>query len=313
VIPDAEAEMDFLARPQQRVEIGAGRRLNIWRCGEGGPAVVLCPGFMAVTADWRRVQPVLGETTTVVSWDHAGQGFSDPGPMPQTAAGNAADIRAALAAAGIAPPYVLVGLSMGGFEARHFARQNPGEVVGMVLVDPSIDDSLARITKVTPSDQTWGEVHHAYFKSCEAAALAGELRPGTEAYAACVLPSPSLTDSINAGRREVLLQPSYWGSLASEFHSFIRDRADWPLGDMPLIVLSAGARELRLPVPDAENEAVNRVWTEAHAEMARLSSRGVMRVVADSLHHMPMDKPQAVIDAVLEVVEQARSAEAVGA
>lgn len=302
----SEPEMDFLARPQQLVEIGGGRRLNIWCSGQGAPTVILAPGFSAVTADWRRVQPALARTTRVVSYDHAGQGFSDPGPMPQTPASNAADIRAALASAGIEPPYVLVGLSMGSFEARYFAHACPGEVVGMVLVDPSFDDSLRRIQSVAPSDRTWGEDHHAYFKRCEAAARAGELQPGTEAYAACVLPKASLTEAINAGHRDTMLRATYWESLASEFASFIRDRADWPLGDLPLIVLSAGARDLRLSVPDAENEAIDRLWTQAHAEMARLSTRGVMRIVQGAKHHIPMDRPQAVIEAVLEVVAQAR-------
>jgi pimeloyl-ACP methyl ester carboxylesterase len=303
---DPEPEMDFLARPQQLVELDGGRRMNLWCSGEGSPTVVLAPGFMAVTADWRRVQPVLAETTRVVSYDHPGQGFSDPRPMPQTPATNAADIRAALRSAAIEPPYVLVGLSMGGFEARYFAHEHPDEVVGMVLVDPSIDDSARRVKAVTPSDQTWDQVHYAYFKRCEAAARAGELRPGTEAYAACVLPKPSLSDAMNAGHHDVMLRAAYWESAASEFESFIRDTADWPLGDMPLIVLSAGARDLRLQAPEEENAAMNRVWDQGHEEMARLSTRGVVRVVPGSRHHMPMDKPQAVIDAVLEVLAQAR-------
>jgi pimeloyl-ACP methyl ester carboxylesterase len=297
--------MEFLARQQRLVDIG-GRRLNLWVSGEGSPTVVLCPGFMAVTADWRRVQPELSRSVRVVSWDHAGQGFSDPGPQPQSAATNAADLRAALRSAGLEPPYVVVGLSMGGFEARHFAHQYPDEVAGMVLVDPSIDDSMRRIYAVAPSDQTWGDVHHGHFKSCEAAARAGDLKPGTDAYAACVYPRPSLTETMNASHHDVWLQPTYWESLASEFATFIRDKADWPLGDKPLIVLSAGARELRLPVSDEENEAVHREWNRGHEELARLSTRGELRVVPDSLHHMPMDKPQAVIDAVLEVVAATR-------
>jgi pimeloyl-ACP methyl ester carboxylesterase len=303
---ESEPAMDFLARPQRLVEIGGGRRMNLWCSGEGSPTVVLCPGFTAVTADWRRVQPALAQVTGVVSWDHAGQGFSDPGPMPRTPATNAADLRAALAGAGVAPPYVLVGLSMGSFEARYFAHQNLGEVAGMVLVDPSFDDSMRRVRAVAPSDQVWPDVHHAHFKLCQAAAEAGELRPGTEAYAACVFPKPSLTEAMNAAHHDVALRASYWESLASEFASFIRDRADWSLGDIPLIVLSAGARDLRLPVPDAENEAVDRLWAQAHEELARLSTRGAMRIVPDSKHHMPMDRPQAVIDAVLEVVGEVR-------
>jgi pimeloyl-ACP methyl ester carboxylesterase len=47
------------------------------------------------------------------------------------------DLHAALKAAGVPGPYVLVGHSLGGVEARWFAEQWPQEVAGMVLVDTS--------------------------------------------------------------------------------------------------------------------------------------------------------------------------------
>ena len=49
----------------------------------------------------------------------------------------AADLHALLCAAGIPPPYVLVGHSIGGVVARRFYAQHPGMVAGMLLVDSS--------------------------------------------------------------------------------------------------------------------------------------------------------------------------------
>lgn len=279
--------------------------MNICRSGEGSPTIILAPGFMALTSDWSRVQPALARHTQVVSYDHAGQGFSDPGPLPRSPARNAADLKAALASDGIGPPYVLVGLSMGSFEVRHFVRQNPGEVAGMVLVDPSFDDMAARLLQATPSDQTWIEGQLAHLKRCEAAAKAGALRPGTEAYSACAFqPQPEVTAALNAVYHDMSLRASYWRALVSEFSSVLRARADWPLGDMPLIVLSAGGREQTARPPD-EAAAVERVWAAGHDQLAALSSRGLRRVVPDSKHAIQWDRPQAVIDAVLEVIAMA--------
>ncbi len=299
----AEPEaMDFFARPQRLVKLGRQRRLNIWRSGRGSPTVVLAPGFMAVTADWARVQPTLSRTTRVVSYDHAGQGFSDPGPFPRNPARNAADLKGALVSDGIEPPYVLVGLSMGSFEVRHFAKQNPGDVIGMVLVDPSFDSMAERLLRATPSDQLWIKNQLAHLKRCEAAAKAGDLRPGTEAYAACAFhPQPDRTEALNTAYHDMSLRVSYWRAVASEFSAATREKADWPLGDMPLIVLSAGARESS-PVLPIEADAVERLWAEAHEELARLSSRGTRRIVSDGKHAIQWDRPQAVIDAVLEVI-----------
>lgn len=303
---EPDAAMNVFAKPQRLVEIKRRRHMNIWRSGQGAPTVILAPGFMALTADWARVQPVLAHTTQVVSYDHAGQGFSDPGPFPRSPARTAADLKAALARSGIEPPYVLVGLSMGSFEVRHFAHRHPKDVVGMVLVDPSFDNMAERLLTATPSDQVWIESQVAHLKRCEAAAKAGDLKPGTEAYAACVFqPQPDLTQALNTFYHDMSLRASYWSSLASEFSSAACDRADWSLGDMPLMVLSAGARE-RPPLPPEESEAVERLYAEAHEQLAALSSRGARRVVADSKHAIQWDQPQAVIDAVLEVIATAR-------
>ena len=303
---EPDVATNFFAKPQRLVKVSSRRRMNIWRSGQGSPTVVLAPGFMAVTADWARVQPALARITQVASYDHAGQGFSDPGPLPRNPARTAADLKAALTGDGIGPPYVLVGLSMGSFEVRHFAHKHPGEVVGMVLVDPSFDDMAQRLIEATPNDRAWISGQFDHLKRCEAAAKAGDLRPGTEAYAACVFqPQPELTDALNKAYHDMSLRASYWRSLASEFSAAARDRADWSLGDMPLIVLSAGDRE-RPPRPPEEVEAIQLVYADAHEQLAALSSRGVRRVVPDSKHAIQWDRPQAVIDAVLEVIATAR-------
>jgi pimeloyl-ACP methyl ester carboxylesterase len=65
------------------------------------------------------------------------QPYSDPAPKPEIMADVVSDLHAALQAADVPGPYVLVGHSSGGFEARVFAQKWPGEVAGMVLLDTS--------------------------------------------------------------------------------------------------------------------------------------------------------------------------------
>ena len=71
--------------------------------------------------------------------------------MPRAASATVADLRAALNAAGIEPPYVLVGHSLGSFEVRLFAFQHPEEVAGLVLVDPSSEHQGKRFRELSPS------------------------------------------------------------------------------------------------------------------------------------------------------------------
>jgi pimeloyl-ACP methyl ester carboxylesterase len=101
-------------------------------------------GLGGRTLEWFRVQAAVAQFATVISYDRAGFGFSDPGPPPRTADRNLADLRAALQAIGASPPYVLVSHSSGNLEMRLFAYRHPGEVAGMLLLDPTGDDQRER-------------------------------------------------------------------------------------------------------------------------------------------------------------------------
>lgn len=65
-----------------------------------------------------------------------------------------ADLRALLRAAGLPDPYVLVGNSLGGMNARLYACQHPEELAGLVLVDGSHHDQFTRIGEALPA-HTW--------------------------------------------------------------------------------------------------------------------------------------------------------------
>src|SRR6185437_5560094 len=105
----------------------------------GPVTAILAAGGGGSTINWGYVQAALSRDHRVLSYDRAGMGFSEPGPLPRTTARSVDDLRAALAALDIKPPFVVVGHSMGSFDARLFAFRYPDEVIGMVLVDPRGD------------------------------------------------------------------------------------------------------------------------------------------------------------------------------
>src|SRR5258708_31346859 len=65
------------------VDVG-GFRLNIHCTGEGGPVVILDSGMGIPAMGWDLVQPDVEKFTRVCSYDLAGYGWSDPGPLPRT-------------------------------------------------------------------------------------------------------------------------------------------------------------------------------------------------------------------------------------
>jgi pimeloyl-ACP methyl ester carboxylesterase len=134
------------------VDVG-GYRLAIHCVGEGSPTVVLETGLGAPSEYWAPIQQEIAGLTRVCRFDRAGRGKSDRAPTPRTCADMVADLRALLHKASIPAPYVLVGNSLGGMNARLYAYQYPEEVAGLVLVDGSHQDQFTRIGEALPEPE----------------------------------------------------------------------------------------------------------------------------------------------------------------
>src|SRR5262249_33498570 len=91
---------------------------------------------------WALVQPEVARFARACAYDRAGDAWSDPGPVPRTMRQESYELHTLLARAGMAPPYVLVGHSYGGLLVPAYAERYPDEVAGMVLVDPTHEDTV---------------------------------------------------------------------------------------------------------------------------------------------------------------------------
>jgi pimeloyl-ACP methyl ester carboxylesterase len=116
-----------------------GRAMRMLVSGSGASTVVFENGLGPPLEMWGKVQPHVSRFARTVTYDRAGVGLSDDGPLPRDGQQIVRELRFALRAAGLPPPYVLVGASLGGLYIRVFAGTYPEEVSGMVLVDPTHD------------------------------------------------------------------------------------------------------------------------------------------------------------------------------
>ena len=133
----APATADRSTEVHGKVDAG-GYALSYTCRGEGSPSVILEAGLDAAgTRSWREFLPSLDSLgAQVCTYDRAGTGTSarrSKGFDPPTAGLQAMELHAMLEGAGIAPPYVLVAHSYGGFIARVFADRYPSEVGGFVF------------------------------------------------------------------------------------------------------------------------------------------------------------------------------------
>jgi pimeloyl-ACP methyl ester carboxylesterase len=120
-------------------EVEDGRSLALKCSGEGAPTAIYDAGTGSSGIEaLRGALPVkaLASSTRVCTYDRAGTGASDPAPdRVRTVDDLVDDLHALLAAADIAPPYILVGSSGGGFDIYHYAGRHPDDVAGLVMDD----------------------------------------------------------------------------------------------------------------------------------------------------------------------------------
>jgi len=127
--------------PGSLIDLG-GRRLHLNCTGSGSPTVVVENGDGAFSIDWALVQPGVSKFTRICTYDRAGYAWSDRGPLVDMVDETTGDLHLLLQTAKIAPPFVLVGASMGGAYVRAYQRRVPEQVAAMVLVDATHDEGV---------------------------------------------------------------------------------------------------------------------------------------------------------------------------
>ena len=299
----------------QLVKLPDGRRIYLHCTGHGSPTVLFESGYRGSSGGWIDIQPAVAKTTRACAYDRAGYGSSDPGPLPRDGAAVVSDLDAALSAAHIDGPFVMVGHSAGGLYVRLFADQRPKDVAGMVLVDPSVEHQDQRFEAAFGAGVGDTAPLRARAERCYEAALAGLLPSTAQGVAQC-------TPHTHPGRMGGLWkqpasedsQPPYWLTAVSELDTLWTTTTDEidhgraSYGSLPLIVLTADGTAAE--GPPAIRDAAEAFWRRLHQEVAARSSRGQERLVAHSSHNMMRDQPGAVIGAINEVVAAARAAPA---
>ena len=118
------------------VDIGMRQRMYLSQRGTAGPTVIFESGIAATSQNWMRLQESVSSFARTVTYDRSGLGWSSESVSERIPSNIVRELRLMLDRAAIPPPYVLIGHSFGGLVVRHFASEHPGEVAGVVLIDP---------------------------------------------------------------------------------------------------------------------------------------------------------------------------------
>jgi len=138
-----------LADTAQAAPTNATHRVRIE--GQGAITVVFEAGLGDTLDVWSRVQPeVARDGVRTFAYNRAGYPGSTTSEEPRDAATIVNELRDELRRQGLAPPYLLVGHSLGGLYMQYYVRTFPQEVKGLVLVDATQWDQLRQIHQEAP-------------------------------------------------------------------------------------------------------------------------------------------------------------------
>lgn len=307
--------------PGKLVDVG-GYRLHLNCTGNGDPAVVLIAGGGDFSFDWGLVQPDISRFARVCSYDRAGLAWSDPGPTPRTMRQEAFELHTLLRTAQVQAPYILVGHSVGGLIARVYAQQYPREVAGMVLIDPTHEDTVlmfqGKLVRVRESAKGISIPPLQTIKSSPPKPPTAEdleqFRLNQKMFGAPRIEPPfnKLPPSIQALHLWFLSQPpraaagqDFW---AEELQGMYTTRAKTPyqLGNSPLLILIPKSTGSDNPPPGIAADEWRRVNEEKRQQklaLTALSHNSKLILAEKSGHHIQLDEPEVVVNAIRQVIE----------
>ena len=261
------------APPGHLVDVG-GYRVHVNCTGAGSASVaILGAGF---SFDWALVQPEVAKFARVCTYDVSGTAWSDPGPKLDCR-GRVREARNAMQAAQLAPPYILVGLSIGACVARLYAAWHPSEVAGMVIVDHAF----------LPKPDSTASEPAGHFAGLDSPPVLLEKTP-----IEITLEDSSRFTNLPPWARQL----HRWAMSLHPRMPSVEDAEDClaqlrnapPLGDTPLVVISTA------------NETPG--YAELQSELLALSRRSSQMTAERSFHAVEIDQPDIVVAAIRRVV-----------
>jgi pimeloyl-ACP methyl ester carboxylesterase len=268
---------------------------------------VFLPGAGLIGLDFLNVRDRAAHLATSLVYDRGGTGWSDQVALPRSAAAVAQELKDLLLQAGVPSPYLLVGHSLGAFYARRFAQLFPGEVAGLLLLDPGHEDIFD-------------------FLPPEAAEISRRMKQDADQL-------PDLTDAqVKAARGQFEQIFTAWPAATREA-LIDRHLADWrtgiteaanmedevyhelrrggPLPDVPLIVLTAKGRNpywAKFLSEQQMQTALEGVHC-LHAAMVASVTQGEHRGLEGASHQfLHVEQPDAIVGAIHDLLDRIRRA-----
>ncbi|MES2606473.1 MAG: alpha/beta hydrolase [Pseudomonadota bacterium] len=270
------------------------------------PTVILEGANMGLSPFYRNLQESLEQTIRVCSYDRAGIAWSEPSDNPRESRFIAAELHELLREAGLKPPFLLAGHSLGGLFVLRYAHDYPDEVAGLALLDASHPDQNTLVAD--PAKQIAGELKIlAWLRRLQWLGVSHvynpyrvqlqPLPPAAFEQALYFTHQPSMADAIIGETRSRIVSMAQAGEVKT-------------LGALPLLVVSAGAYQVN---PERSAEDTERLktsyerWQQFHLQYLALSTNSRHVVIEGSNHYTLISNKQFAQRASDEIIKLANA------
>lgn len=286
--------------------------------GKSNDVLVIDACLASCGAEWWHIAEELSGDMKVVTYDRAGYGGSPYQALPRTPANIAHELHEFLGMQGISSNIILLGHSQGGLYAVQYALMYPGQVKGLVLLDPAtpFDNEFknrltAREYTMSGVDKTSGYQLGLLLSSLGVAPLFKPLLKKSP---------PFYYHQFSRDAEEYLLgsltrRSTYRTALEEYRHSHMKESIsgivkaveDHELGDLPvrLITHSSGfyisELEKYAGMAHGTAEKVETIWQEIMKRYLNLSSDSKHTAAQKSGHYIHLTEPELARQAVFSL------------
>lgn len=245
----------------------------------GGVPVLLIHGFPLSSVLWEPQIEDLADVSRIVAPDLRGHGNSSATPPPYTMEQLAIDCVNLLDDIGINRPFVVAGLSMGGYIAFEVFRQYPGMVAGLILAG-------TRAGADSEAGKKGRDAAATLVREQGVSALVEQMLPKLMA-PAVYQDNPELVEFV----REMMLETSVDGALGGLMA--MRGRSDssptLPEIDIPTLIIHGADDQL---IPTTEAKAMHQAIPDSR-----------LVIIPEAGHLVNLEQPEAFNAAVRTFLE----------
>lgn len=240
------------------------------------------------------VRQVAASGVRACAYDRAGTGLSESGPTPRTSTRISEELGALIEATSSSAPLVLVGHSFGGQNVRLFASRHPERVRALVLVESGHEEQWGRL----PAEM-WSAVQ---VRARQLRQLSNTMKDDSSAAPQSSV-DPDLSPGWQKAASTVSADPRHYLGVALEMEAMAQSvqqlAATSDLGDLPLLVLTAGRSMDAYRGAPFDLEAAGVVWDRLQRDLLTLSTHSRQVVHGQADHRLPTAHPGFVASEII--------------